>query len=313
MSYKSFQRERVHSTMYAWMFWFLIIRCLYLMKKFVNSGVTLPGSNLKGDPKVVWWCHCPLCFFVSLHALHLMLGWVLLLALQLGLGTHESLVVGTGEFFVHLVDSDTSSTGGCTIISVTPDFFLSDSRLLSTLPTLLSHPLPSIPHFYFPFCPRGLQCLALAVHWLMSWITVEGRVLSGWELTQGRAGWVDSVKLWVLDWGHSLGDLTAMIVIGCELGTFIWPCCSALPCAITSDKCRSSNQSLGLRVLGGWELRGEMQGWCGPCALLPTFLAECPGGGSGEGQVRVRGQFYPWQEDRGLGTITCWALRLFPE
>ena len=59
----------------------------------------------------------------SLHALHLMLGCVLLLALQLGLGTRESLVVGTGEFFVHLVDSDINSTGGCTIISVTPDFF----------------------------------------------------------------------------------------------------------------------------------------------------------------------------------------------
>lgn len=169
MSYKSFQRERVHSTMYAWMFWFLIIRCLYLMKKFVNSGVTLPGSNLKGDPKVVWWCHCPLCFFVSLHALHLMLGWVLLLALQLGLGTHESLILGTGEFFVHLVDSDTSSTGGCTIISVTPDFFCQAQGffLLCQL-FFLIHCLP-FPIFISPSVLEGSSVW----HWLSTDTWVE--------------------------------------------------------------------------------------------------------------------------------------------
>ena len=98
-----------------------------------------------------------------------------------------------GQFLVCPTDSDTNSTGGCTVISVSPVFFfLSCSGFLPPLPRLLSYPPPSIVYFYFPFWPWSLQSLALATLWHTSLIAVEGKVLSGWEWTQGRAGWVDS-------------------------------------------------------------------------------------------------------------------------
>lgn len=178
------------------------------MKKFVNFGVTLQGSN----PKVIWWCHCPPRFFMSLHSPHLMLGWVLLLALQLGLGTHESLLVRSGWI---LVGSDTSSAGDAPLSP-----FLQMSSSCSGLPP----PFPSTTfHSLFLFPLLTLRAPVTGAGYPL---TCEASCRGGdspeWMRTNtGKNRIVDSGQLWVLGWGHSSGDITAMVVIGWESCTFL--------------------------------------------------------------------------------------------
>ena len=175
---------------------------------------TLQESNPKGDPEVVWWCHCPSQFFVSQHAPCLMLGWLCFWPWSLAWAiVGASRMYDLGQFLVHLTDADTNSPGGCAIISVSPDiyFFFCHAQgfFLLCQAFFLIHHLP-FPIFISPFWSWRLQSLALTALWHMSLIAVEGKVLSGWVWTWGRAGWVDSgstlsLGYWIEDivWGTS--------------------------------------------------------------------------------------------------------------
>lgn len=286
-------------------------------EKFICDGEackfwTLQGPNPKGDPEVVWWCHCPSQFFVSQHAACLMLGWLCFWPWSLAWAIVGALrMYDLGQFLVHLTDADTNSTGGCAIISVSPDnffFFLSCSGFFLLCPAFfLIHHLP-FPIFISPFWPWRLQSLALTTLWHMSLIAVEGK---SWVDENGhgagQGGWTQGppsaqgtgLKTWS-EGHHSHGCHWRWVV-------YIPPIlllCSALCPDLRWNK--SWNQSPGIRVLGGWESLCEMQGWCGPC-VPPTYPP------SRMSRWRARAQLCPRQEDKGLGTVTCWALRLLPE
>ena len=128
---------------------------------------TLQESNPKGDPEVVWWCHCPSQFFVSQHAPCLMLGWLCFWPWSLAWAiVGASRMYDLGQFLVHLTDADTNSPGGCAIISVSPDiyfFFFVMLRVSSYFakPSFLSTTFHSL--FLFP--PSDLEG-SKAWHWL---------------------------------------------------------------------------------------------------------------------------------------------------
>lgn len=87
--------------------------------------------------------------FLFLRPWHLCLAGVLLLALHLGLDTHESLVFDLQEFLVHLTESDTNpSLRGHTTGSVSPDCFV----ILRSPSYFARSSFPFIT-FHFPFLP----------------------------------------------------------------------------------------------------------------------------------------------------------------
>lgn len=187
-------------------------------EKFICDGEackfwTFQGPNPKGDPEVVWWCHCPSQFFVSQHAACLMLGWLCFWPWSLAWAIVGALrMYDLGQFLVHLTDADTNSTGGCAIISVSPDnfFFFVMLRFFPTLPSLLSYPPPSIPYFYFPLLTLKAPKPGIDYPLTHEFNSSGGKVLSGWEWTWGRAGWVNSGSTlspgyWIEDvvWGTS--------------------------------------------------------------------------------------------------------------
>lgn len=247
---------------------------------------TLQESNPKGDPEVVWWCHCPSQFFVSQHAPCLMLGWLCFWPWSLAWAiVGASRMYDLGQFLVHLTDADTNSPGGCAIISVSPDiyfFFLSCSGFLPTLPSLLSYPPPSIPYFYFPLlilkAPKpGIDCP------LTHEFNSSGGESPEWmsmDMGQGRVGGLRvHPQPRVLDWGHSLRDITATVVIGGELCTFLPSCFCALLCVLVSDETKVQTKVQGWEFWVGGNRDVKCKADVGLVCLPPTLPAECPGGG----------------------------------
>ena len=89
-------------------------------------------------------------------------------------------------------------------------FFFVMLRFFPTLPSLLSYPPPSIPYFYFPLLTLKAPKPGIDYPLTHEFNSSGGKVLSGWEWTWGRAGWVNSGSTlspgyWIEDvvWGTS--------------------------------------------------------------------------------------------------------------